>query len=93
MVACANGGELIVHWYFIERDGQWVHDDMDRLLVWDELGECTKEFIALWRQQNSTSDGLQTLMSLWRAARSYPDSQAPGSASVSVPSAGVRLRL
>ncbi|WP_406346306.1 hypothetical protein OH787_05435 [Streptomyces sp. NBC_01547] len=88
VVACTNGGELVFHWYFIERDGRWVHDDLDRLLVWDDLGECSREFIALCREQNATPAGLQTLFSLWRAVRFCPDSLSGSGSSV-----GVRLRL
>ncbi|MFB6478935.1 hypothetical protein ACFCXF_03695 [Streptomyces virginiae] len=90
VVAC-TGEELVTHWYFVERDGQWVRDRLDPLVAWDDDGECTKELVPLIRGYIAKSGASGALLSLWRAARSQTPAVTPSPAAGS--SVHPRLRI
>ncbi|WP_148710309.1 hypothetical protein [Streptomyces sp. 3211.6] len=92
-VVASVGQEIIAHWYFVERDGQWLRDPLDPLALWDDVGECTTELMPLLRRQfaQPTDGTSRELLSGWRATRA--PTPAPTLSPVPGSSVNVRLRL
>ncbi|MEW2372556.1 hypothetical protein AB0940_24785 [Streptomyces sp. NPDC006656] len=88
VVVCGCADGRVIHWNFICKNGEWVYDDLDGFVAWDELGEVTRELVALLRAHRAEAAAGATspaITGIWKDVQALRSAQPVGS--------GVETRL